>query len=264
MLPRWLSRELYTGSKVRPAHWLWTLMLLMLMLSVLPGTVFAQSECQRADVNGDGVVDDADLLSVLFCFGTEVGNPTIPQLNLDLRRGLMRAVPPRFPGAPNVPFGGADFAFVSTTMLGNDGDLHHAYAAWGTREDFANFPPPRIAQGLIVGAVYLPRGETPTGVPIQEGWHLVRMRGTSDLQNWQADLLDARTGAIIAEDLPVLAHLINIQLGRTWNDICVHHFREVRPDGSVWACTSIVLTYMCPNGVLLDRMEVWRLCRRVG
>jgi hypothetical protein len=31
---------------------------------------FGASECSPADVNGDGIVDDADLLTVLFNFGS--------------------------------------------------------------------------------------------------------------------------------------------------------------------------------------------------
>jgi hypothetical protein len=31
---------------------------------------FGASECLPADVNGDGIVDDADLLTVLFNFGS--------------------------------------------------------------------------------------------------------------------------------------------------------------------------------------------------
>jgi hypothetical protein len=30
---------------------------------------FGNTGCTRADVNGDGIVDDADLLTVLFDFG---------------------------------------------------------------------------------------------------------------------------------------------------------------------------------------------------
>jgi len=38
------------------------------LLSVL--FAFGASECSPADVNGDGIVDDADLLTVLFNFGS--------------------------------------------------------------------------------------------------------------------------------------------------------------------------------------------------
>ena len=38
------------------------------LLSVL--FAFGSSECSPADVNGDGIVDDADLLTVLFNFGS--------------------------------------------------------------------------------------------------------------------------------------------------------------------------------------------------
>ncbi len=56
---------------------LWLAMTLTLCFTVGIGTLHAQQECVLADVNGDGVVDDADLLQVLFCFGTSVShNPS--------------------------------------------------------------------------------------------------------------------------------------------------------------------------------------------
>ncbi len=46
------------------------------------GKLSAQQSCSGlTDLNGDGIVDDADLLQVLFCFGTQVGTDPLQDLN---------------------------------------------------------------------------------------------------------------------------------------------------------------------------------------
>jgi hypothetical protein len=74
-----------------------------------------QTSCAFADVNGDGVVDDADLLQVLFCFGTSTPL-TIPDIDEMVAMRLTAAFPTHFPGAPDVPFNPQDAAFARTRI----------------------------------------------------------------------------------------------------------------------------------------------------
>ncbi|MCX7992090.1 MAG: hypothetical protein N2651_00315 [Fimbriimonadales bacterium] len=222
-------------------------------LVTLSNNAIAQQPCLNADVNGDGVVDDADLLQVLFCFGTNV-RWTVPELNNLLAERLPSAFPRRFPAALDVPFEPDNAAFARTRIRGME-SFFDVFIAWDTRADFRNFPPPQIAQGLVVGAVYLPQGEAPTGQLLQEGFYLVQLR-SSDLQQWSMILRNAQTNAIAAV-FPANVQVIEpFNAPRTWNDVAIRIIR--RPGGGF--CVEIWLTYMCPNGTLLDSTLVWRRC----
>lgn len=223
-------------------------------LMLLSSGALAQQPCLNADVNGDGVVDDADLLQVLFCFGTNV-RWTVPAINALVADRLPSAFPRRFPAAPDVPFTPEDAAFARTRIRPTLDSFFDIFTAWDTRADFRNFPPPQIAAGLIIGAVYLPRGESPIGLPIEEGFYLVHLR-SSDLEQWTMTLRNPITGAVVAA-FPANVRVIDqFNAPRTWNDISIRIVR--RPDGGF--CAEIWLTYMCPNGTLLDSTLVWRIC----
>ncbi len=228
-----------------------------LCFTVVTAVLHAQQECVPADVNGDGVVDDADLLAVLFCFGTET-RPTVPDLNHLLRARLPQAFPTRFPAAPTVPFDGSTAAFASTRPTTAD-SFFDVFVAWNTREDFWQFEVPQIAEGLIVGAVYLPQGFAPTGEPISEGFYLVRMRSPDGGNEWLTDLLDARTGRLVAANLPAAAHrVIRIPIPGTRNDIAIKI--GPNPNNPQGFCVQIWLSYLCPNGLWLDQVLIWQRC----
>ncbi|MCS7066462.1 MAG: hypothetical protein NZL85_09350 [Fimbriimonadales bacterium] len=227
-----------------------------LCFTVATGTLHAQPGCAFADVNGDGVVDDADLLQVLFCFGTST-QPTIPDINNMLQAHLASAFPQSFPAAPDVPFRPRGVAFARTRpSIGTS--FFDVFATWDTRADFHMFGVEQIAQGLIVGAVYLPEGFAPDGQPIPEGFHLVRMR-SRDMEDWRADLLDARTGRVIAANLPAVARrVIRVLIAGTRNDIAIKIVpHPTNPQGF---CVEIWLSYLCPNGLWLDQLLIWRRC----
>ncbi len=235
---------------------LWLAMTLTLCFTVGIGTLHAQQECAFADVNGDGVVDDADLLQVLFCFGTET-RLTIPELNNALRMRLPTAFPRRFPAAPDVPFNPLNAAFASTRPTTAD-SFFDVFVAWDTRADFQQFGAEQIAQGLIVGAVYLPEGFAPTGQPIAEGFYLVRMH-SPDMEQWQVDLLDAQTARVVARNLPAMAHrVIRIPIPGTRNDIAIKIVPN--PNNPQGFCVQMWLSYLCPNGLWLDQVLIWQRC----
>ncbi len=235
---------------------LWLAMTLTLCFTVGIGTLHAQQECAFADVNGDGVVDDADLLQVLFCFGTET-RLTIPELNNALRMRLPTAFPRRFPAAPDVPFNPLNAAFASTRPTTAD-SFFDVFVAWDTRADFHQFGAEQIAQGLIVGAVYLPEGFAPTGQPIAEGFYLVRMH-SPDMEQWQVDLLDAQTARVVARNLPAMAHrVIRIPIPGTRNDIAIKIVPN--PNNPQGFCVQMWLSYLCPNGLWLDQVLIWQRC----
>ncbi len=223
-------------------------------LMLLSHGALAQPSCLNADVNGDGVVDDADLLQVLFCFGTNV-RWTVPAINALVADRLTGAFPRQFSSAPEVPFDPENAAFARTRIRRTVDSFFDIFVAWDTRADFRNFPPPLIAQGLIVGAVYLPRGQSPLGLPIEEGFYLVHLR-SSDLEQWTMSLRHPTTGAVVAT-FPANVRLIDpFTAPRTWNDVAIH----IVPIPGGGFCVEIWLTYMCPNGTMLDRTLVWRRC----
>jgi len=233
---------------------------LTLCFTAITGTLQAQSDCAFADVNGDGVVDDADLLTVLFCFGVDT-RQTIPDLNQAVRMRLPSAFPRNFPAAPEVPFDPQNAAFA-TTRLTTDLASDDVFVAWNTRADFYQFDVEQIASGLIVGAVYLPEGFAPTGEPtgepIPEGFYLVRMH-SPDTQNWQADLLDAFTGRTVAANLVAIAsRTFRIRIPGTRNDIAIKV--RPRPPFPIGYCSEIWLSFLCPNGLWLDYLVIWRRC----
>ncbi|BCW95599.1 MAG: hypothetical protein KatS3mg018_1081 [Fimbriimonadales bacterium] len=244
------------SSRLWSSHLLGLVMAVALCFTLSTSVLRAQDPCVFADVNGDGIVDDADLLRVLFCFGTET-EQTIPQLNRMVASRLPSAFPRSFPAAPGVNFDPENAAFARTRITRTPDSFFDVFVAWDTRADFEQFSPPRIAEGLIVGATYLPRGESPTGQPIPEGWYLVQMQGTPDLETWRINLLDARTGAPVAVGISASANLTPPFVApRAWNDI---EIRIVRLTNGAF-CVQIYLTYMCPNGVILDRTLVWQRC----
>lgn len=253
--PTEATTNLHSSSRPRTHRPLWLAILLSLCFIVPISTLSAQSNnCAFADVNGDGVVDDADLLQVLFCFGTGV-DWTIPVVNQLLRERLVVAFPDRFRGAPEVPFSGNTAAFASVRGPTMD-PFFDVFVAWETRRDFHNFSVEEIAQGLVVGAVYLPEGSAPTGQPMAEGYYLVRMRRSPD-GLWVADVLDHRTGLVVVPNLIPQVQLITPQPGRrTWNDIAIH----VLPQPGGGFCIEIELTFMCPNGLVLESLLIWRRC----
>jgi hypothetical protein len=217
----------------------------------------AQTSCAFADVNGDGVVDDADLLQVLFCFGTSTPL-TIPDIDEMVAMRLTAAFPTHFPGAPDVPFNPQDAAFARTRLSTAD-SFFDVFVAWDTRADFWQFDAEQVARGLVVGAVYLPPGgEAPDGTPLPEGFYLVRMH-SRDRVNWYADLLDARTGRprvvnLLAQAFPT----IRIPIRGTRNDIAIKILPN--PNNPAGFCVEIWLSYLCPNGLWLDRLLIWRWC----
>ena len=197
-----------------------------------------QAQCAFADVNGDGVVDDADLLQVLFCFGTSTPL-TIPDIDEMVAMRLTAAFPTHFPGAPDVPFNPQDAAFARTRIYLAD-TYYRVSVAWNTRADFAQFTPEQIAQGLVVGAVYLPQGRTPTGVPLRQNYYLLRLHSPDQI-NWYADLLEDNTGNPVATDIPVDAVLIEpYAASHASNDLKI----EILPSGRV----VVSVSYRCPNG----------------
>jgi hypothetical protein len=198
----------------------------------------AQQNCAFADVNGDGVVDDADLLQVLFCFGTSTPL-TIPDIDEMVAMRLTAAFPTHFPGAPDVPFNPQDAAFARTRRYLAD-TYYRVSVAWNTRADFAQFTPEQIAQGLVVGAVYLPQGRTPTGVPLRQNYYLLRLHSPDQI-NWYADLLEDNTGNSVATNIPVDAMLIEPYAApHASNDLSIKNL----PDGAV----EVSVSYRCPNG----------------
>lgn len=223
-------------------------------LMLLSSGALAQPSCLNADVNGDGVVDDADLLQVLFCFGTNV-RWTVPAINALVADRLTSAFPRQFPAAPDVPFAPENAAFARTRIRPTLDSFFDVFTTWDTRADFRNFSASQIAQGLVVGAVYLPRGESPAGQPLEEGFYLVQLR-SGDLQQWAMSLRNPTTGAVVAT-FPANVQVIEpFSAPRAWNDISIRIIR--RPGGGF--CVEIWLTYMCPNGTLLDSTLVWRRC----
>jgi|GEM_PF-2354551 len=218
----------------------------------------AQQNCVFADVNGDGVVDDADLLQVLFCFGTSTPL-TIPDIDEMVAMRLTAAFPTHFPGAPGVPFNPPDAAFARTRLSTAD-SFFDVFVAWDTRADFWQFDAEQVARGLVVGAVYLPPGgEAPDGTLLPEGFYLVRMHSEVGQDIWHADLLDARTGFPIVVNLPAQAsRTLRIPIPGTRNDIAI----KVRPNPNnpQGFCVEIWLSYLCPNGVWLDQVLIWRRC----
>lgn len=223
-------------------------------LMLLSSGALAQPACLNADVNGDGVVDDADLLQVLFCFGTNV-RWTVPAINALVADRLTSAFPRQFLAAPDVPFAPENAAFARTRIRPTLDSFFDVFTTWDTRADFRNFSASQIAQGLVVGAVYLPRGESPTGQPLEEGFYLVQLR-SGDLQQWAMSLRNPTTGAVVAT-FPANVQVIEpFSAPRAWNDISIRIIR--RPGGGF--CVEIWLTYMCPNGTLLDSTLVWRRC----
>ena len=202
----------------------------------------AQTSCAFADVNGDGVVDDADLLQVLFCFGTSTPL-TIPDIDEMVAMRLTAAFPTHFPGAPDVPFNPQDAAFARTRRYLAD-TYDSVVVAWNTRADFAQFTPEQIAQGLVVGAVYLPQGRTPTGVPLRQNYYLLRLHSPDQI-NWYADLLEDNTGNPVATDISVNAMLIEpYAASHASNDLKI----EILPFGPV----VVSVSYRCPNGHWVD------------
>ena len=253
-----LEASMNRSGSSRPwiSHLLGLVAAVTLCFTLSTGALHAQDPCAFADVNGDGVVDDADLLSVLFCFGAQT-QWEIPQLNRMVATRLPSAFPTSFPAAPDVPFAPENAAFARTRITPRMDSFFDVFVAWDTRADFRNFPPELIALGLTVGAVYLPQGEAPNGQPIPEGWYLVQMRGTLDLENWHINLLDARTGHPVVLAIRADARTTpRFNAPRAWNDIGISIIR--RPDGSF--CVEIYLTYMCPNGLILDRTLIWQRC----
>jgi hypothetical protein len=218
----------------------------------------AQTSCAFADVNGDGVVDDADLLQVLFCFGTSTPL-TIPDIDEMVAMRLTAAFPTHFPGAPDVPFNPQDAAFARTRLSTAD-SFFDVFVAWDTRADFWQFDAEQVARGLVVGAVYLPPGgEAPDGTLLPEGFYLVRMHSEVGQDIWHADLLDARTGRPRVVGLPAQAsRTLRIPIPGTRNDIAI----KVRPNPNnpQGFCVEIWLSYLCPNGVWLDQVLIWRRC----
>lgn len=230
-----------------------TLALATTMLLLSSGAL-AQNPCLNADVNGDGVVDDADLLRVLFCFGTNV-RWTVPTINALVADRLASAIPSQFAAAPEVPFAPDNAAFARTRIRPTVDSFFDVFVAWDTRADFRNFPPPLIAPGLIVGVVYLPQGESPSGQSLREGFYLVHLR-SDDLEQWTMSLRHPTTGAVVAA-FPANVRIIPpFTAPRTWNDISIH----IAPALGGGFCVEIWLTYMCPNGTMLDRTLVWRRC----
>ncbi len=237
-------------------HLLGMVLALTLCFTAVLSPVSAQESCFNADVNGDGVVDDADLLQVLFCFGTQT-RPTIPALNNALRMRLPTAFPRRFPAAPDVPFNPNSAAFASTRPFTID-SFFDIFVAWDTRADFHQFGAEQVAEGLIVGAVYLPEGLAPNGASIPEGFHLVRMH-SPDMEHWHVDLLDARTGEVIASNLPAVAQrVIRVPIPGTRNDIAIKI--SPNPNDPRGYCVQIWLSYLCTNGLWLDQALIWQRC----
>jgi hypothetical protein len=168
----------------------------------------AQPSCNFADVNGDGVVDDADLLQVLFCFGTQTA-VTIPSINEMVGLRLASAFPASFPAAPEVPFDPQSAAFVRVRPS-RGGSRHDIAVAWCVRSDLEQFTPDQIASGLVVGAVYLPPGgAAPDGTRLSEGFYLVYMY-SQDGTNWFADLREPLRGRPIVTIVRVTAWALTI------------------------------------------------------
>jgi len=156
---------------------------------------------------------------------------------------LTAAFPTHFPGAPGVPFNPQDAAFARTRIYLAD-TYYRVSVAWNTRADFAQFTPEQIAQGLVVGAVYLPQGRTPTGVPLRQNYYLLRLHSPNQI-NWYADLLEDNTGNSVATNIPVDAMLIEPYAAPyASNDLKI----EILPSGTV----VISVSYLCPNGHWVD------------
>jgi hypothetical protein len=228
-----------------------------LCFTVATSLLHAQQNCVFADVNGDGRVDDADLLQVLFCFGTETRS-TIPIMTEMVALHLQSAFPNRFPGAPEVPFDPLTTAYART-RASHMSSFFDVFVAWNTRDDFWQFDPPRVAQGLIVGAVYLPPGgAAPDGTLLPDGFYLVRMHST-DMVDWRVDLLDALTGRPRVRNLRAVVHPVErIPIRGTRNDIAIKILPN--PNNPAGFCVEIWLSYLCPNGLWLDILLIWRQC----
>jgi len=156
---------------------------------------------------------------------------------------LTAAFPTHFPGAPDVPFNPQDAAFARTRRYLAD-TYDSVIVAWNTRADFAQFTPEQIAQGLVVGAVYLPQGRTPTGVPLRQNYYLLRLHSPDQI-NWYADLLEDNTGNPVATDISVNAMLIEpYAASHASNDLKI----EILPFGPV----VVSVSYRCPNGHWVD------------
>ena len=95
-----------------------------------------------------------------------------------------------------------------------------------------------------MGAVYLPQGRTPTGVPLRQNYYLLRLHSPDQI-TWYADLLEDNTGNPVATDIPVDAMLIEpYAASHASNDLSIKNL----PNGAV----VVSVSYRCPNGHWVD------------
>jgi len=211
--------------------------------------------------NGKAVRTRICQMAVLTLCFTMLPNITfaddLRNLNNEFRAVLGNKMREQFPGAPGVVMDTQNAAFATTRAVTLD-SFFDVFVAWTTREDFWMFGAEDVARGMIVGSVYLPQGFSPRGEPIAEGPYLVRMN-QSTTGSWQMSLHNVHTGARVARASSVTVRPTHrIPIPGTRLDISIKITpHPTDPNGF---CVEIWLSYLCPNGLWLDKALIWKRC----
>lgn len=178
-------------------------------------------------------------------------------LNEEFRAVLANKMREQFPAAPGVIMDTQNAAFATTRATLSD-SFFDVFVAWTTREDFWMFGAEDVAQGMVVGSVYLPEGFSPIGQPIAEGPYLVRMNQTTT-GSWRMTLVNVNTGRTVANARNLTVRPTHrIPIPGTRNDISIKITpHPTDPNGF---CVEIWLSYLCPNGLWLEKALIWKRC----
>jgi hypothetical protein len=178
-------------------------------------------------------------------------------LNDEFRQILAHKLREQFPAAPGVIMDTQNAAFA-TTRVTTGNSFFDVFVAWDVRQDFWMFGEQEVAQGMIIGSVYLPEGFSPRGEPIAEGPYLVRML-RSATGSWQMQLMDVNTGRRVARASSITVNPVTrIQIPGTRLDIKIRV--TPHPTNPFGFCVELWLSYLCPNGLWLDKALIWKRC----